>query len=126
MAYKGSSPAEQGQNQIGAAQTAADDEALARQLQEQYDRESRAQQPLGGSQTPYGNPSSTAPANSNAASLSSQFRQRWDRLTAPPPEDLCMGCKKAVVTPFGGSYLTACGGKWHPGTWSDEEWKKPC
>ena len=87
--------------------TTADDEAYARKLQEQFNRENGGNQPA--SQTP--NPNNSA--NPSAPS----WRQRWDSFVAAPPQDLCMGCKKPVLNSFGGgAYLTAMGGKWHPGT----------
>ena len=87
--------------------TTADDEAYARKLQEQFNMEN------GGNQH---GPQAPNPSNATNPSAPS-WRQRWDSFVATPPQDLCKGCKKPVLNNFGGgSYLTALGGKWHPGT----------
>ena len=89
----------------------ADDEEYARKLQAQYDREQSGNQA-----TPSTQPSNPA-ANPGGSAASAPFwRQRWDQFIAGPPQEVCSGCQKAIAGPFGGSYLTFAGKKWHPGT----------
>ena len=92
--------------------TPTDDEAYARQLQEEFDRENAA----GNSRPSHPNPAPSQAANP-PAEIGGSWRRRFDRLVAPVPEDLCRGCKLPIGNAFtgGGQYMVAFGGKWHPG-----------
>jgi len=102
----------------GRQSTAADDEAYARQLQEQFDRENAPGNPTPAIAVPQASRPTPAPFQAAPPPRAGgSWRRRFDKLSVTAPEDLCRGCKEPIGNALlgGRQWIVALGGKWHPG-----------